>query len=361
MFLERRRGRLDPLLERYLEACVATPFSFHEILRVDAGRGFRTRCVLTGQEHEVRERMASESMQAGDVFFGQLVPIEGIVLLEACSPYVHSPADKIAIIELREQMEEKGPDEEPFPGGPLREWEIEIRELYLARIEPALNPRPPLMQNTDGELLELQRVIFDIDDAARALAALTHAAGVGGDGIDAERGADGRLERAQFAWNKVGNRRHRSWEGTVLAHVEITAAAIVGHVNSAERARAFRDLVEKALGGAARFRGTERVERDELDAELAGVEAQGDETDDLAAQPEVREHVARMLEQHYKDWETQELPALGGRRPIDVVRERNGREKVEALLMGMERDAARMNGGLGAAVLVRVRERLGLA
>jgi hypothetical protein len=52
--------------------------------------------VLTGQEHEVLERAASASMQAGDVFFGQLVPIDGVVLLEACSPYAHSPADKIA-------------------------------------------------------------------------------------------------------------------------------------------------------------------------------------------------------------------------------------------------------------------------
>jgi SEC-C motif-containing protein len=208
VFLERRAGRLDPLLERYLEACVATPFSFHEILRCDAGRGFRTRCVLTGQENEVLERMASQSMQVGDVFFGELVPIDGIVLLEACSPYVHSPADKIAIIELREQMEKERPDAEPFPGGPLREWEIEIRELYLALIEPALDPRPPVMQNTDGELIELQRVIFDIDDAERALAALTHGADVDGDDINAERDADGRLERAQFAWNKAGNRMH---------------------------------------------------------------------------------------------------------------------------------------------------------
>jgi hypothetical protein len=31
-FLEQHRKRLDPLICRYLEACLATPFSFHEIL-----------------------------------------------------------------------------------------------------------------------------------------------------------------------------------------------------------------------------------------------------------------------------------------------------------------------------------------
>jgi hypothetical protein len=56
------------------------------------------------------------------------------------------------------------------------------------------------------------------------------------------------------------------------------------------------------------------------------------------------------------------LPALGGRRPIDVVAEGDsGREKVEALIADMERHSARVSMGQGAAVLARLRERLGLA
>jgi hypothetical protein len=359
LLLERHGEQFDPLFERYLAACLEAPFSFHEILRCDSGHGFRVRDVITGEEHEVLERSASESMSVGDVLFAQLVPIEGIVLLEACSPYALSPVDKIAIIELREQIE-AAPPMEPDLGGPLRNWGIEIRELYLELIGHVLDRRPPVLHNTDGELLKLQRVLFDIDDAERVFAALAHTDGGAAD-ADVERAADGRLERVQFPWTKAGNRLHASWENTVLGHIEISSARLVAHVNSDERARAFRDIVEQALGSAARYRGSELVERDELDAELEGVDSEGGTADeDLALLPEVREHLDRMFERHYDDWATQELPVLGGRRPIDVVREPNGREKVEALVADMERHAARMNPGVGEAAFARLRERLGL-
>jgi hypothetical protein len=355
VFLERRAGRLDPLVVRYLEACVAAPFSFHEILRCDPGHGFRARDVLTGEEHEVLDSAASESLNVGDVLFCQLVPIDGMVLLEACSPYVLPPTDKIAVIELREAMERAPPSD----GGPLWEWSFEIRELYLALIEDALELRLPVLHNTDGELLKLQRVTFDIDDAERALAALAEAAGAAAD-VEVERAADGRLERARFCLHKAGNRMHPGWEKTVLADVEITAANLVASVNSDERAQAFRDVVEKALGPDARYRGSQLVERDELDADLEGVDPQGD-AEDLAADPEVREHLSRMIERHYDDWVTQELPVLDGKRPIDVVQEPNGREKVEALIADLERHASRTHMAVGDGVFARLRERLGLA
>jgi len=361
-FLERRAERLDPLLRRYLAACLETPFSFHEILRCDRGRGFRTRDVITGEEHEVLERAASESMQAGDILFGQLVPIEGIVLLEACSPYALSPIDKIPIIELREDFADEALVD-PEIGDWRDAWQIEIRELYLRLIASSLNPRPPVLHNTDGELVNLQRVVFDVDDAERAFAALARA----GDGVDdaeVERAADGRLERARFSWGKAGNRLHPSWENTILGAVEITGTRLVAHVNSDERARLFHEIVEQALGGAAHYRGSEAIEHDELDVERALADDERENANaapNLNDDPQVREHLSRMFEQHYEDWVTQEIPALGGERPIDALQSATGREKVEALITDMERRAARQGPGPSAAALARLRERLGLA
>jgi hypothetical protein len=99
----------------------AAPFSFHEILRCDPGRGYGTRDVITGEVLEVLERLAAESMERGDILFAQLVPIDGIVVLEACSPYVLPPAEKIAAIELREEIESEPPTERDS-GGLLRDW-----------------------------------------------------------------------------------------------------------------------------------------------------------------------------------------------------------------------------------------------
>ena len=363
VFLERHASRLDPLSQRYLEACLAAPFSFHEILRCEPGRGFRARDVITGEEHEVLERLASEPLERGDILFAQLVPIDGIIVAEACSPFVLPPADKIAAIELRERIAQS-PQSEHNRGGPLREWNIEIREVFLDLIEPYLERRPPVLHNTDGDLLELQRVVFDVDDAERVLDVLTRLPGFLCDEV--ERAEDGRLERAELSWSKPHNRQQNG-DNTVLADVAIETGRLVASVNSGERGRAFRDVVEQAVSSAARYRDTEIVGRDELDAELEGIEelenlddADDGAADDLTQSPEVREHVARLFAQHYDDWVTQELPVLGGRRPIDVVQDPNGREKVEALVIGIERDAARMNADAAAAVVARLRERLGL-
>ena len=147
----------------------------------------------------------------------------------------------------------------------------------------------------------------------------------------------------------------------MLGHIEIEPERIVAHANSDERAVKLREALEQALGGLARLRSTEIISPADLDCtpeHSAGASDAPDE--DLAAQPEVRAHLSGMLEKHYDDWETQELPVLAGRRPIDVIRELHGREKIEALVADMERRSARTQPGIGDAAFKRLRERLGL-
>jgi hypothetical protein len=157
-----------------------------------------------------------------------------------------------AIIELREDIED---DEsaEPEPGDRRRNWEIDIRDLYIDLIERFIDPQPPVMHNTDGELVLPQNVLFDVDDADAAFTGLVQA-GLATDDAQVERATDGRLERAQLAWTKTGNRLHSSWENTILGSIEITDTRLVAHMNSNERARAFREVVAQALGAGARLR-----------------------------------------------------------------------------------------------------------
>jgi hypothetical protein len=129
--LERKGPRLDPLLRKYLQACVATPFSFHEIVNVEPGQGFRARDVLTGDEREVMERSASQTMEPGHILFGQIVSMEGITLMEACSPHTLPPEDKLWLIDFRERIGARSPLSPEI----VAEWDIELRESYLKRME----------------------------------------------------------------------------------------------------------------------------------------------------------------------------------------------------------------------------------
>ncbi|OGA01964.1 MAG: hypothetical protein A3H35_04160 [Betaproteobacteria bacterium RIFCSPLOWO2_02_FULL_62_17] len=362
-FLHAKGRHLDPALRRYLEACTGSPFSFFEIVRADPARGFRVRDIITGKEQEVLERSASAMLQPGDIVFGQIVATDGIALVEALSPFPIRPDTKAAIIELRRRItaseEASGPEH-------LREWDLELRELYLEIADRTLNPKLPTLQNTDGEPLSLQRLSFDIDSAREAFDALKHLALDARDdelldGAKCDTG--GTLLKVRFDWSKRGNKAHASWDNTVLGSIEIDGTRLTAEVNSEARAQTFRDIVERALGERARFRATKIRSMEKLLAETKRnkrATKQDAEDQALAELPEVKARLTEMLEAHYERWVNEEIPMLGGRTPLEAVKDRDGREIVEGLVLQIERDGSSMKPPLDAGIVWRLRERLGL-
>jgi hypothetical protein len=364
LFLERRAARLDPVLRRYLESCLVAPFSFYEVLRCDRGKGFHARDLFTGEERAVLERMATQGMQPGDIVFGQLVTAEGVTLLEASSTCLIPPIYKIELIDFRRELLHGGPH---CTGEALRELDLELIERYLDIIDRVLNPPVPKIHNTDGEPLEMHRLVFDIDSPEKALDALKS--------LDAdrseeeiiaatERSARGELKDIKLNWTKSGNPLHESWSNTIVGQIEIKARRLVAEVNSARRAQEFKRLVEERLGADARLRADriESVEKMLAERNRLGPENSVRETEsaELAALPEVQARVQEMMAEHFERWVSDKIPALDGQTPLEAVRDPDGREKVMALIMEAERNARRMNPPVDPAILRRVRERLGL-
>ena len=217
VYLERHGSRLDPLVRRYLDACTRTPFGFHEIIHCDPGRGFQARNLFTSEEVEVMEQAASRTVTTHEILFGQLVAVDGIVMLECSSPFGLNPGDKIAILDLRDRICANG---KYTPEEALRNFDSEIRELYLSIANRILDPRLPDLRNTDGDPLVPQKVIFEIDSPQRAFDALKHLAGdVPEEELlrDVRRGSDGEWSELRLAWSKRGNAMHSDWQITVLA------------------------------------------------------------------------------------------------------------------------------------------------
>ena len=364
-FLRAKGRRLDPALRRYLEACARSPFSFFEILRADSGRGFWVRDIITREEQEVLERSASAMTQPGDILFAQIVATDGIALVEALSPFLIQPDEKAAIIALRQRITA---NEEAFGPERLREWDPELRELYLDIADRALNPKLPALQNTDGEPFSLQRLSFDIDSAREAFDALKHLALDASDDElleDAKYDTGGTLRKVRFGWSKRGNKTHAGWDNTVLGSIEIDGTRLTAEVNSEVRATAFRDVVKRALGERARYRATKIQSMEKLLTESKrnkrAKESSWDAEDQaLAELPEVKARLAEMLEAHYQSWVNEKIPLLGDRTPLEALKDADGREIVESLVLQIERDGSRMKPPLDAGIVQRLRERLGL-
>jgi uncharacterized protein (DUF2384 family) len=86
-----------------------------------------------------------------------------------------------------------------------------------------------------------------------------------------------------------------------------------------------------------------------------------EESERLAQLPEVREKISEMMAAHWEHWVNQPLPILGNRTPMDAVKDPDGREIVESLVLQGERLGRSPNLQTDENVFRRLRGRLGLA
>ena len=84
-----------------------------------------------------------------------------------------------------------------------------------------------------------------------------------------------------------------------------------------------------------------------------------EESNRLAELPEVREKLSAMMAAHWEHWVEQPLPILGNRTPMEV-KDPDGREIVESLVIQAERTGRSPNLQTDEAVFRRLRETLGL-
>jgi len=174
--------------------------------------------------------MATQGMQPGDIVFGQLVTAEGITILGAASLCFIPPIYKIELIDFRKELLRGEPC---FTGETLCEWDLELIERYLGIMDKVLHPQFPKLHNTDGEPLEMHRLVFDIDSPERAFDALKSLDSVRSEEeiiAATERTGRGDLKCVQFNWTKPGNPLHDTWSTTIVGHLEIKGRRLLAEV-----------------------------------------------------------------------------------------------------------------------------------
>ncbi|MGZ8396999.1 MAG: hypothetical protein ACXWVB_10225, partial [Rhodoplanes sp.] len=87
----------------------------------------------------------------------------------------------------------------------------------------------------------------------------------------------------------------------------------------------------------AKSKSPERMLADLQAAGGVGGGAASEEHNRLAELPEVREKISAMMAAHWEHWVDQLIPILGNRTPMEAVKDLDGREIVESLVMQAER------------------------
>jgi hypothetical protein len=213
---------------------------------------------------------------------------------------------------------------------------------------------PPLLHNTDGDPLEFHTVTFKIKSAEAAFSALASLAwGHSSEDLlqDAEFGKDGKVRRVEIPWAKKGNKIIASWNNTILGHIRIEDDLLIADVNSQRRAGRLHSEIKKRLGAAAVHQSTvaRPIEESMADAKNRRSVQSGDDDDInemFSLNPEMKKQAQAVMQKQVEAWVHQKIPALGGRTPLQAVRDSDGREMVEALLLGWERSVKDLPGGL---------------
>jgi hypothetical protein len=143
----------------------------------------------------------------------------------------------------------------------------------------------------------------------------------------------------EFDWIGKGNRIHKTWDNTILGHLNISGQTLTVEVNSANRAEKIREQIEKRLGLHATHLSTTSQTLEESFAKR-GQQAEAAPPRSGASKPldpELQKQFAAELQEEVRGWIHTKIPALGGRTPIEAVADPDGKEMVEALLLGWER------------------------
>jgi len=345
-YLDEDPDGLDDYQKRFILAACAQPFSFFAITGVVPGKSLSLRDIFLDRTFTVKEAKASMTLRRGDIIFARVVPLDGQAIVVGMGPTAIPPSEHSRLLDFRDEIKNEM-REEGFELNleSLREWDLEMRDIYLGAAEYLANPTRPELQNTDGDPISFVKLYFELACSAKEAFDGLRSLALYQEGIltDATRDEHGNLLEVSFDWLRKGNKKHKSWDNTVLGNLKIKGNELTAEVNSEKRAKKIQSEITKRLGKRATFM---RAVHESTDAKLAELEAQSGtpefeqslkEQEEFASRPEVQAIVKKQLEAHWEGWYDEPVPALQNKTPLEAARTKEGRERLEALLTDFER------------------------
>ena len=334
-FLHHEVESAPELHREFIEQACKSPASFFVVEAVFVGRALDIKDILTGRRFRVLEQSASRTLHVGDVLFTRVVTAGGGSIMIGACPWVIPASWHIPIIDMRERFRSK----RLLTRDELIDFGLEIRQTYHEIVDGLLHPTPPILQNTDGDLIELTTLTYELGvPVAEAVERLTPLATLRGDVhiADEVRDAAGTLTAAALTWIKAGNRKIKDWDNTTLGTLHFDGSRLVVEVNSARRRRRVEREIAKRLGSAATLVDTtvtDLTEALEQRRETRSLAPPHRSTPaDSPPPPELQALETELARKHWAAWLDTKVPALGNRTPRQAAKTASGRERLEALL-----------------------------
>lgn len=206
--------------------------------------------------------------------------------------------------------------------------------VYGPRLSNGNNEGPPThgrdmptIVNRDGDVLRFCMLYFKIstEEGLR-------------ERLSSLRSIDYDEHNKMWIWLKKEPSKSDLFSATTLGTISIKRGRLIAECNSEERALKMMGKLNRGLRGFVSF---EKMEAKDLSDMPPPTEKQRKklekEQEEMNENPEIREILRKQAETYYHDdWMDHEIPMFGNRTPLEAVRTKEGREKVEAFLDDLE-------------------------
>jgi len=322
-FLEQHPG-LSTGERAYLRTLRGTAMRLYEVVDALPGASLTVRDVLEGDQVTVRERLGSRMFNRVDWIAARIVPrgASGQPEIEAgllhIPPLLHQPV-RSQLSSLREAFLSERPG--VGVGAFYKETAPFFHDAWIGAI---LEPFVPELRNTDGELMVVTRVIFDVLDAPALVRSLD-----GREGLE-------RADDSTWCWSGKNQRD----EPVSLGRLEHRDRSLALEANSVERGERGRSMIESLAGSAIRHRATthEGLARRVRESLRPGAREEKSERSGAAELPPgVAEALTlNYYARYYRAWLDDSIPALEGRTPREASRDSALRPRLAELIRGLE-------------------------
>jgi len=330
-FLRQEGEKLDGITRRYMEATRLEPFSYWQVEGVSAGVSLLLKDMVTGEERLVCDASSSKLASQWDIYFAQVVGLDGIYIFNSLGLYPLTP-DRFrqcvaAFVEGIQKQIGASADRCRLLG-----YQTEFITHYLKCIEEVLHPQLPELRNMDGDKLVFTKSRYAFDAASRldvikSLMALRD--------IEKE-GEEGDV--VKFVWLALPKANERK-NKVAKAGIRVGPNWLESECNSKARDKALRKQMLKHMGSLITHENTNLQPFNPGKTGGKPQPAGADEVGGLdlnALSKEDRQQIEAVLDQQHMSWLDERVPMLGGKTPRETARTSQGKQQVAEMINDWE-------------------------
>jgi hypothetical protein len=361
-YMQYHASALNSKEKRFIVAMQPTFYSFYSLLRVEKNKALHVKDILLGTTHTLKERLGTQILKRGDIVFGRILTLDKQSIFVGMAPFTLPAGYHHDLIDFKKWLIEENNGKPLTPDALRNKLECDLLDYFFAVLESAYNRTLPTLVNTDDELIQLSKTYFELALPPKDTLMMILSMTLSNDPEEflsvAERTAAGKIKQIKCPWLQRGNKRHKSWENTVLGHLIIEEKKLVLETNSQERAERGRALLIELLGAAITFQQTILEPLEKTLSQTTTKHSLPEQ--DLMQLPEVRTQLKNMATTHWKTWFDEPIPVLDDKTPREAAKTEDGKERLEALLLQYERNDLEKGDHPFAADINYLRRELGL-